>query len=99
MSLYSGRGVQRSWKFVCRNKVGLSIASLLVLSGTGAVVAQNPAKDPGVRAGSVDSAERVRTLSELGVWAFTIGTAALDLRLVPGAPLADQLSEALATAA
>jgi CxxC motif-containing protein (DUF1111 family) len=55
MSLYSGRGVQRSWKFVSRNKIGLSIASLLVLSGTGAVVAQNPAKDPGVRAGSVDS--------------------------------------------
>jgi CxxC motif-containing protein (DUF1111 family) len=55
MSLYSGRSVQRSWRFVCRNKIGLSIASLLVLSGTGAVVAQNPAKDPGVRAGSVDS--------------------------------------------
>lgn len=55
MSLYSGRSVQRSWRFVCRNKISLSIASLLVLSGTGAVVAQNPAKDPGVRAGSVDS--------------------------------------------
>jgi len=55
MSLYSGRSVQRSWRFVCRNRIGLSIASLLVLSGTGAVVAQNPAKDPGVRAGSVDS--------------------------------------------
>lgn len=55
MSLYSGRSVQRSWRFVCCNRIGLSIASLLVLSGTGAVVAQNPAKDPGVRAGSVDS--------------------------------------------
>ncbi len=55
MSLYSRRSVQRSWKFVCRKKVSLSIASLLVLSGTGAVVAQNPAKDPGVRAVSVDS--------------------------------------------
>jgi CxxC motif-containing protein (DUF1111 family) len=55
MFLYSGSGVQRSWRFVCRNKINLSIASLLVLSGTGAVVAQNPAKDPGVRAGSVDS--------------------------------------------
>ena len=55
MSLFTGRGVQRSWRFVCRNKINLSIASLLVLSGTGAVVAQNPAKDPGVRAGSVDS--------------------------------------------
>jgi CxxC motif-containing protein (DUF1111 family) len=55
MSMYSSRSVQRSWKFVCRKKVSLSIASLLVLSGTGAVVAQNPAKDPGVRAVSVDS--------------------------------------------
>jgi CxxC motif-containing protein (DUF1111 family) len=54
MSLYSSRSVQRSWNFVCRNKVSLSIASLLVLSATG-VVAQNPAKDPGVRAVSVDS--------------------------------------------
>ena len=55
MSLYSRRSVQRSWKFICRKKVSLSIASLLVLSATGAVVAQNPAKDPGVRAVSVDS--------------------------------------------
>jgi len=55
MSLYSSRSVQRSWSFVCRKKASLSIASLLLLSGTGAVVAQNPAKDPGVRAVSVDS--------------------------------------------
>lgn len=54
---------------------------------------------PVICAGSVDSAERVRTLSQLGVWAFTIGTAALDGRLVPGAPLEAQLNEALALAA
>jgi hypothetical protein len=46
---------------------------------------------PVVAAGSVDSAERIQALAERGAWAFTIGTAALDGRLVPGAPLADQL--------
>jgi hypothetical protein len=55
MSLHIGSRVQNSWKFACRNKMSLSIGALLLLSGTGAVVAQNPAKDPGVRAGSVDS--------------------------------------------
>jgi CxxC motif-containing protein (DUF1111 family) len=55
MSQYLSTSVQRSWRFVSRNKVSLSIGALLLLSGTGAVVAQNPAKDPGVRAGSVDS--------------------------------------------
>jgi CxxC motif-containing protein (DUF1111 family) len=63
MFLYSGSGVQRSWRFVCRNKINLSIASLLVLSGTGAVVAQNPAKDPGVRAGSVDSGTELASVA------------------------------------
>src|SRR5580692_8513554 len=62
MSLFTGRSVQRSWRFVCRNKINLSIASLLVLSGTGAVVAQNPAKDPGVRAGSVDSGNELASV-------------------------------------
>jgi hypothetical protein len=46
---------------------------------------------PVIAAGSVDSAKRIRALSERGAWAFTVGTAALDGRLVPGAPLADQL--------
>jgi CxxC motif-containing protein (DUF1111 family) len=62
MFLYSGRGVQSSWRFICRNKMGLSIGALLVLSGTGAVVAQNPAKDPGVRAGSVDSGNELASV-------------------------------------
>lgn len=46
---------------------------------------------PVIAAGSVDSAARIRALSERGVWAFTIGTAALDGALVAGAPLPDQL--------
>jgi hypothetical protein len=46
---------------------------------------------PVIAAGSVDSAERIHALGERGVWAFTIGTAALDGKLVPGAPLTEQL--------
>jgi hypothetical protein len=46
---------------------------------------------PVIAAGSVDSAARIRALALRGVWAFTIGTAALDGVLVPGAPLSDQL--------
>jgi CxxC motif-containing protein (DUF1111 family) len=62
MSLHIRRGVQRTWKFARRNKMSLSIGALLVLSGTGAVVAQNPAKDPGVRAGTVDSGNELTTV-------------------------------------
>ncbi|HEY6398428.1 MAG TPA: hypothetical protein VIX82_13340 [Solirubrobacteraceae bacterium] len=50
---------------------------------------------PVIAAGSVDSAERIRALAERGVWAFTIGTAALDRKLVPGAPLSEQLAYVL----
>lgn len=46
---------------------------------------------PVIAAGSVDSAQRIHALGDRGVWAFTIGTAALDGKLVPGAPLAEQL--------
>jgi hypothetical protein len=46
---------------------------------------------PVIAAGSVDSADRIHALAERGVWAFTVGTAALNGELVPGAPLADQL--------
>jgi hypothetical protein len=53
---------------------------------------------PLICAGSVDSVERIETLRDLGVWAFTIGTAALDRSLVPGKPLEDQLRVALAAA-
>jgi NAD(P)H-dependent flavin oxidoreductase YrpB (nitropropane dioxygenase family) len=54
---------------------------------------------PVIAAGSVDSAERIRALDERGVWAFTIGTAALDGVLVPGEPLEHQLRYALDAAA
>lgn len=50
---------------------------------------------PVIAAGSVDSAERIRALAERGVWAFTIGTAALDSKLVPGAPLGAQIEHIL----
>ncbi len=46
---------------------------------------------PVIAAGSVDSAARIRALADRGVWAFTIGTAALDRQLVPGAALEEQL--------
>jgi hypothetical protein len=46
---------------------------------------------PLICAGSVDSAERIRELADLGVWAFTVGTAALDGRFVPGGDLRAQL--------
>jgi NAD(P)H-dependent flavin oxidoreductase YrpB (nitropropane dioxygenase family) len=54
---------------------------------------------PVIAAGSVDSQARIRALAERGVWAFTIGTAALDGVLVPGEPLAAQLRAALEAAA
>lgn len=50
---------------------------------------------PVIAAGSVDSAQRIQALAERGVWAFTIGTAALDSKLVPGAPLEQQLGYVL----
>ena len=50
---------------------------------------------PVIAAGSVDSAERIQALERRGVWAFTIGTAALDGVLVPGKPLEHQLRFAL----
>jgi hypothetical protein len=54
---------------------------------------------PVIAAGSVDSVERIRTLADRGVWAFTIGTAALDGVLRPGEPLQAQLELALEAAA
>ena len=54
---------------------------------------------PVIAAGSVDSAERISALEQRGVWAFTIGTAALDGVLRPGEPLEAQLRYALDAAA
>lgn len=53
---------------------------------------------PVIAAGSVDSSERIRALEQHRVWAFTIGTAALDGVLLPGEPLDAQLRYALAAA-
>ena len=50
---------------------------------------------PVIAAGSVDSTERIHALAERGVWAFTIGTAALDGVIVPGEPLQTQIQTAL----
>jgi len=61
-----------------------------------AVVSATPL--PVICAGSVDSAERIRALASRDVWAFTIGTAALDGALVPGASLGEQLDLALSAA-
>ena len=46
---------------------------------------------PVIAAGSVDSVQRIQALTDRGVWAFTIGTAALDGEFVEGAPLEAQL--------
>jgi hypothetical protein len=54
---------------------------------------------PVIAAGSVDSPARIQALAERGVWAFTIGTAALDGVLIPGEPLEAQLRCALDAAA
>jgi hypothetical protein len=54
---------------------------------------------PVIAAGSVDSVERIRALARNSVWAFTIGTAALDGVLLPGEPLQAQLELALEAAA
>jgi hypothetical protein len=53
---------------------------------------------PLICAGSVDSIERIEELRDLGVWAFTIGTAALDGVIVEGEPLLGQLTATLAAA-
>jgi hypothetical protein len=53
---------------------------------------------PVIAAGSVDSPARIQALADRGVWAFTIGTAALDGKLVDAAPLEVQLRCALEAA-
>jgi hypothetical protein len=53
---------------------------------------------PVIAAGSVDSVERIAALSERGIWGFTVGTAALDGKFAPGAPLAAQLEAILSAA-
>ena len=53
---------------------------------------------PLICAGSVDSVARIEELAGLGVWAFTVGTAALNGEFVPGGDLAAQLGAILTAA-
>jgi NAD(P)H-dependent flavin oxidoreductase YrpB (nitropropane dioxygenase family) len=56
-------------------------------------------RGPVVAAGSVTSAEQIRTLARAGAWGFTIGSAVFD-GLLPGGPdVATQVREVLAIAA
>ena len=50
---------------------------------------------PLICAGSVDSTARIDELGRLGVWSFTVGTAALNGEFVAGGSLADQLTAIL----
>jgi NAD(P)H-dependent flavin oxidoreductase YrpB (nitropropane dioxygenase family) len=54
---------------------------------------------PLICAGSIASLERVREISAVGIWAFTIGGAVMDRTIVPGAGLREQVEAVLATAA
>jgi glycerol-3-phosphate dehydrogenase len=54
---------------------------------------------PVICAGSVGSADQIQLLAELGVWGFTIGTVILELQLVVGRPLVEQVQTALDLAA
>jgi hypothetical protein len=53
---------------------------------------------PLICAGSVDSVEKIRDLASLDVWAFTIGTAVLDRKIVPAASIQDQIESVLKAA-
>lgn len=53
---------------------------------------------PVVCAGSVDGEERISALKAAGVWAFTIGSAVLDRKVVADRSLAAQLDAVLAMA-
>jgi hypothetical protein len=61
---------------------------------TRAVVAASAG--PVIAAGSVDSAERIRTLVGAGVWGYTIGGAIVEGRMPGGPSIAAQVREVLA---
>jgi hypothetical protein len=50
---------------------------------------------PLVIAGNVDSLDRIREMRRLGVWAFTIGGAILEKRIVPGRDESEQIKAVL----
>ncbi len=51
---------------------------------------------PVICAGSIISSEQIRLLDELGVWAFTVGTAVLDRQFADGLPIPEQVEAVLA---
>jgi hypothetical protein len=53
---------------------------------------------PVIAAGSIRTPEQIAAISAAGVWAFTIGGAVLDLQVVPGASLVDQIHATLRAA-
>jgi hypothetical protein len=61
-----------------------------------AVVAAS--KGPVVAAGSIASNERIKVVTELGVWGFTIGSAIFDGSYLPGADVKSAVAAVLATA-
>ncbi|OGF54418.1 MAG: hypothetical protein A2Z21_00340 [Candidatus Fraserbacteria bacterium RBG_16_55_9] len=50
---------------------------------------------PTVVAGDINSLERIREVTELGYWAFTIGGAVLEKKFVPDGSLRDQVTAVL----
>lgn len=56
---------------------------------------QKAVKIPLIIAGSINSIERVRKMKELGVWAFTIGSAIFDKKFVHNGTLSDQITAVL----
>ena len=56
----------------------------------------NKSKVPIVSAGSIDSEERIKIVSDLKVWGFTIGSAIFDLKFANGSSsLTDQMEHVL----
>ena len=53
---------------------------------------------PVIAAGSVDCGEKIRRLTELGVWGFTVGSAVFEKRFVEGGSTRRQLEAILAMA-
>jgi len=50
---------------------------------------------PVIVAGSVNSFERIRKVTELGMWGFTIGTAIFEKRFAPDGDLRKQITAVL----
>ena len=56
----------------------------------------NKTKVPIVSAGSIDSEEKIKIVSALGVWAFTVGSAAFEKKFANGSSsIVDQLENIL----